>query len=170
MWARWAGTIALGLAAMAAGLIGAFTLVTRARPSGDVQPVVAPFQLEQARVLRNQANRLGALVEAYLTRVPLESPAPTPAAEAWIARTFTAMVREARSEQEQLLRPGASTEGDLLRGALERLASAARNPGDRTLRRGAADDARRAIRAAEAWIDGVGARQHLGEPARLTEF
>lgn len=167
---RWLGTLALGFLALASGLIGSFLLVTRSRPEPAVQAPVSGTTLAEARAVRHYANRIAGLVEAYLARVPLEAPAPTPVDEAWIRRTFTAMLRELRGEIQQIPQFDTHAEAARLREALDRLSAMARNPSDRALRTRAVEECRRAIASAEAWIAAQGLRGQLGEAARITEF
>lgn len=157
-----------GAGAFAAALIATFLLVTQW--SGGNQPqALDPVRLAEAQLLRTLDNRLAGLVEGYLSQVALDSLGPSPAAEAWIQRTFLALAREF---QEDLDRSGlpASPAADALRASAARLISMAKHSRDRALRLAVVQEARRAIDAGEARIDALNARSYMGEPARVLGF
>lgn len=158
-----------GLGAFALALILTFLLVTQWRAGDRPERPPSPALLAEARLLRTMDNRLAGLVEGYLGQVALDSPGPTPAAEAWISRTFVALLREF---QEDLRRSGLpeSAASTALQEAATRLMSMAKMPRDRSLRNGAVQAARQAIVSGEDRIRTLRAQPFLGEPARVLGF
>lgn len=157
-----------GAVAFAAALLVTFLVVTR-WTGAERPPPLDPARLAEAQALRAGGNRLAGLVEGYLSQVALDSPGPSPAAEAWIQRTFLALAREL---QEDLSRNGlpASPALDGLREATARIITMARHAGDRSLRQAVVQETRHAIAAGEDRIEALSARDYLGEPARLLGF
>lgn len=158
-----------GLGAFALALILTFLLVTQWRSGDRVEHAPSPALLAEARLFRSMDNRLAGLVEGYLGQVALDSPGPTPAAEAWISRTFTALVREFQEDLHRSGLPESPASAALQRAAL-RLQTMAKLPRDRTLRTKAVEAAREAIGLGETRIREVRAQPFLGEPARVLGF
>lgn len=158
------GFLSAALAACVLGMGLSYTVVRCLTHEFRMVRRPAPAAIQKAALLRAHANALAALMEEYLTQIPLDAPGGRPAARQWMQQVFQQRLRDLRERMDDERLVYLPPYRDLL-AAAERCSAMAAHPGNLELRRQTAAAVRLAVKQVNTYLQETGLAAHIDEPA-----